>query len=143
MVEALISASKVTRVHSGLGLRLRMLQQYSCTERTLAETQKKRGSAPRPLAWLGSNTYLLMYVLHTVLCSSFYTNLLPVTYSQFSIYIDNIYFLALGRVPRLKNKSLLGSILQHFSATLYTNMFKLFMMLYCMCCKNIFEFELY
>ena len=40
-----------------------------------------------------------------------------------------------------KNRSLPGSILQHFSATLYTNMFKLFMMLYCMCCENIFEFE--
>ena len=50
LVEALLRALKVTRVHSGSGLRLPMLQRYSCTERTVAETHKKRRSTPRPLA---------------------------------------------------------------------------------------------
>ena len=64
LVEALIRASKVTRVHSGLGLRLPILQWYSCTERTVAETHKKRGSAPRPLACEGRLlTYLLLMSL--------------------------------------------------------------------------------
>ena len=56
-VEALIRASKVTRVHSGFGLRLPMLQRYSCTERTVAETHKKRRSTT---SLLGSATYLLI-----------------------------------------------------------------------------------
>ena len=57
-------ASKVTRLHSGLGLRLPMLQRYCCIERTLSETHKKRGSAPRPLSCLGRllRTYLVTYL---------------------------------------------------------------------------------
>ena len=50
LVEAPIRASKVTRVHRGLGLRLPMLQRYCCTERTVAETHKKRGLPPQTLA---------------------------------------------------------------------------------------------
>ena len=50
LVEALIRASIVIRVHSGLGMHLFMLQRYSCTGRTVAETHKKRRSVPRPLA---------------------------------------------------------------------------------------------
>ena len=88
---ALISASKVTRVHSGLGLRLPMLLRYSCTEGTVDETQKKSGSAPQPLACLGRllSTYWLTSVPYCSEALSF--GFQPVLITYFSSAVGNAY----------------------------------------------------
>ena len=65
MVEALISASKVTRVHSGLGLRLPMLQRKDRKDRGRKDrgrkdrgrNAKEKGIGTSTTSLLGSNTY--------------------------------------------------------------------------------------
>ena len=61
LVEALIKASKVTRVHSGLGLRLPMLQQYSCSvlRKDRGRNAQEKGIGTSTTSLLGLATFLL------------------------------------------------------------------------------------
>ena len=62
LVEALMRALKVTRVHSRLRLRLPMLQRYSCTERTVTETHNKQAIGTSTTSLLGSATYFTYFL---------------------------------------------------------------------------------
>ena len=59
LVEALIRASKVKRVHSGLGLRLPMLQRYSCLlhRKDCGRNAQEKEIGTSTTSFLGSATY--------------------------------------------------------------------------------------